>query len=1369
MRWKEYLEYEKNRDVNVNKIYNKLGMDINTVTQNSEAQLYTPNKDSSKDVSMWLTRNNKDEEAERVKKLQEISDRNKANIDNIVAESKIKKTSTNNTSLSPLENDSATKNKKKKKSFLSDFVGGVLDVGNNLLLAEHNLNKSTKEAMLNSDIDMMKSMGLTDEEIAAKMKKMTGVDNVGSGADVVNAKNERLAKNKADIYDKYSTVSDDDSAISKIGKNIAYSAPQMLTYAIPGAGQVLGTVNSYGDGYGNAKNKGLDDSQANLYGLREGAFDLAVVPSLLKGKSTLGKSIANAAAKGTAEGVVRQGSEYLFKDEEGNSIGAKTPGEFAKNVAMQGAMSTLMGAGAHGANKAIGKASDVIGKNVDTRFNNMFDEMDGFVKTVDTDNVGLNMPFSKVKTEKSSNKNYPKKVEVVNEIPKVKGLNVDVNRDLSNIKEVGDRNVRLLSNEMGELKPYIREEATATLRELDDVIKGERFAHYDDVTGETVVTGTQKQVSSTIQAIQDLIPNASYDKIRKGLNDIVEGKDTSIAKKIELILDDNLSNGRLSGNEGFEVPANSEYLWIKKAYDGLNNGDTSTLFGGNDNVMVSESRAAEPRLDNTVKIANEVASDKIEMDSPIGNSRFANVTHQNKHDVPIEYKQAVEKLETSYNIGNNKTDNAAAKEVVEGDSNSLAKWFNGGFESLDKGMDTHIGMELAKKALADGDVNTYSEIVSKLSEKASKNGQDIQALAFYNSQTPEGMAVSVTKNIRKIQDDVLSGKSAKVREQFDIAKSEMNEEQLIEFCKKNKIPYLDSEQLSNVQDIQRQILAASDEKEIVRLTALRNKEISKNIPKSTLSKVNDYRYKSMLFNPKTLLSRNPIASLTRMGTDAIGNPLGVALDKLASNKTGLRTRFGNDFSQTGNVIKNSIDDMNFDFKNGVNTSDGNMYGIDFNGGSDKLSDKAFKWAMELGDRPFADTVENAQLNGYMKEMGITDIKNVPSEMRELFKLRGKENNFQNKHYATDWVNKGKRIPVIGQLLDATMPFVNTNLNLLQDTVERSPVGLAKGIYDYSKVLRGKTGTDVLGAQKKAVDEITKGAVGLGTTALGYALADNLTGNYSNDSKVKAVQQDMGMRENALKIGDYNFDLSQLSTLMPNMVLGKHLKDNGLSSTSVGNGIGQQIETAIKSSPFSGLTNFTDDMSEHGLQTAVTNLVGNYANQYVPTIIKQTNNLLDPLRRDTYDENPLKRQINNIVSGVPGLSLTLASQHNTLGEDKLKYPNMEDGEVVFNSYLNPFLTSKAGGDNYEQLQRILNVANEAGDSDHIPSRYSKRFNYTTTGGDRISYNLSNDELAEWKRLYAKYSKNAKSQKQFEEALEKANDDMRAKVKPRNAKK
>lgn len=1120
-----------------------------------------------------------------------------------------KRTSTNNTSLSPLGSDDNTviKNKKKKKSFLSDFVGGVLDVGNNLLLAENNLNKSTKENMFNADIDMMRSMGLNDEEISSKMKKMTGVDNVSSGADVVNAKNQRLAKNKADIYDKYSTVSDDDSTISKIGKNIAYSAPQMLTYAIPGAGQVLGTVNSYGDGYGNAKNKGLDDSQANLYGLREGAFDLAVVPSLLKGKSTLGKSIANAATKGTAEGVVRQGSEYLFKDEDGNSIGAKTPGEFANNVAMQGAMSTLMGAGAHSANKAIGKASDVIGKNIDTRFNNMFDEMDGFVKTVDTDGVGLKTPFSKVKVGTNATK-------IENKAPVFEKTNVD------------------------DSKVY------------------------------------------------------------------VEAMDSETPK----------------------------------------------------------------RFDNTVKISDEVVVDKVEMDSSIGNSRFANVTHQNKYDVPIEYKQAVEKLETSYNMGNNKTDNAAAREVVEGDSNSLAKWFNGGFESLDKGMDTHIGMELAKKALADGDVNTYSEIVSKLSEKASKNGQDIQALAFYNSQTPEGMAVSVTKNIRKIQDDVLSGKSAKVREQFDIAKSEMNEDQLIEFCKKNKIPYLDSEQLSNVQDIQKQILAATDEKEIVRLTALRNKEISKNIPKSTLSKVNDYRYKSMLFNPKTLLSRNPIASLTRMGTDAIGNPLGVALDKLASSKTGLRTRFRNDFSQTGNVIKNSIDDMNFDFKNGVNTSDGNMYGIDFNGGSDKLSDKAFKWAMELGDRPFADTVENAQLLGYMKEMGITDIKDVPSEMRELFKLRGKENNFQNKNFATNWINKGKELPVVGQLLDATMPFANTNLNILQDTFERSPIGLAKGVYDYGKVLNGNVKGDISMAQKKAVDEITKGAVGLGTTALGYALADNLTGNYSNDSKVKAVQQDMGMRENALKIGDYNFDLSQLSTLMPNMVLGKHLKDNGLGSTSVGNGIGQQIETAIKSSPFSGLTNFTDDMSEHGLQTAVTNLVGNYANQYVPTIIKQTNNLLDPLRRDTYDENPLKRQINNIVSGVPGLSLTLDSQHNTLGEDKLKYPNMEDGEVVFNSYLNPFLTSKAGGDNYEQLQRILNIANETGDSSHIPSKYSKTFSYTTTDGDRTSYNLSKDELAEWKRLYAKYSKNAKSQEQFQEALKKANDEMKNRVKPKNAK-
>ena len=1215
MRWKEYLEYEKNRDTNVKKIYNKLGMDIDTVTKNSEAQLYTPNKDSNKDVSMWLTRNNKDEEAERVKKLQEISDRNKANIDKVVAESKTKKAGTSNSAgLNPLEseNNASKGNKKGLGQIAHDFfIGGIDDDGNDKFMKLFGVDWKAPESQINYQ--------------KSQQAKKDSVSNV---------------LNKHGYLEKGSTDEEANEYYSNVMKDMGYS-DEDINKSLGFGGEValnkgfLGKVNS---SIRNAVAPGADDVMQMVVnenernrGSKFGNFASGLVGNIIGlamnpgGGTAQGTTLLNA-ADGFAEGVASKVAPKL-----GNSIAGKVGtnairgavdggvggvldtlrGDDSENLASNVVNGALGGALMFGGQKALGEVKNSIGGNIDGKFNALFDDMDGFVKGVDTDNVnytGLKTPFSEVKVETNGAK-------VKNKVPVFEEVNID------------------------DGKVY------------------------------------------------------------------VEAMDSETPK----------------------------------------------------------------RFDNAVKISDEVVADKVEMDSPIGNSRFANVTHQNKHDVPIEYKQAVEKLETSYNIGNNKTDNAAAKEVVEGDSNSLAKWFNGGFESLDKGMDTHIGMELAKKALADGDVNTYSEIVSKLSEKASKNGQDIQALAFYNSQTPEGMAASVTKNIRKIQDDVLNGKGAKVREQFDIAKSEMNEEQLIEFCKKNKIPYLDSEQLSNVQDIQKQILAATDEKEIIRLTALRNKEISKNIPKSTLSKVNDYRYKSMLFNPKTLLSRNPIASLTRMGTDAIGNPLGVALDKLASNKTGLRTRFGNDFSQAGNVIKNSIDDMNFDFKNGVNTSDGNMYGIDFNGGSDKLSDKAFKWAMELGDRPFADTVENAQLLGYMKEMGITDIKDVPSEMRELFKLRGKENNFQNKHYATDWVNKGKRIPVIGQLLDSTMPFVNTNLNLLQDTVERSPVGLAKGIYDYSKVLRGKTGTDVLGAQKKAVDEITKGAVGLGTTALGYALADNLTGNYSNDSKVKAVQQDMGMRENALKIGDYNFDLSQLSTLMPNMVLGKHLKDNGLSSTSVGNGIGQQIETAIKSSPFSGLTNFTDDMSEHGFQTAVTNLVGNYANQYVPTIIKQTNNLLDPLRRDTYDENPLKRQINNIVSGVPGLSLTLDSQHNTLGEDKLKYPNMEDGEVVFNSYLNPFLTSKAGGDNYEQLQRILNVANEAGDSDHIPSRYSKRFNYTTTGGDRISYNLSNDELAEWKRLYAKYSKNAKSQKQFEEALEKANDDMRAKVKPRNAKK
>lgn len=178
MRWKEYLEYEKNRDVNVNKIYNKLGMDINTVTQNSEAQLYTPNADKNKDISMWLTRNNKDDEAERVRKLQEISDNNKANIDKIVAESKTKKVgSSNNAGLNPLgdENNTSKGSKKGVGQIVHDFlIGGIDDDGNDKFMKlfgvdwkapESQINyQKSQEAKKNAVTDIISENGYLDKD-----------------------------------------------------------------------------------------------------------------------------------------------------------------------------------------------------------------------------------------------------------------------------------------------------------------------------------------------------------------------------------------------------------------------------------------------------------------------------------------------------------------------------------------------------------------------------------------------------------------------------------------------------------------------------------------------------------------------------------------------------------------------------------------------------------------------------------------------------------------------------------------------------------------------------------------------------------------------------------------------------------------------------------------------------------------------------------------------------------------------------------------------------------------------------------------------------------------------------------------------------
>ena len=428
MRWKEYLDYEKNRDTNVSKIYNKLGMDINAVTQNSEAQLYTPNADKNKDVSMWLTRNNKDDEAERVRKLQEISDNNKANIDKIVAESKTKKAGASNSAgLNPLdgENNTSKGNKRGVGQIVHDFlIGGIDDDGNDKFMKLFGVDWKAPE----SQINYQKSQQAKKDTIANILSE-NGYLEKDASEEEANKYYSDLMKNMGYSDEEINKAMGFGGQVS-LNKSFLGKVNSSIRNAIaPGADDVMQMVVNE-----NEKNRGSKFGNF-ASGLVGNTIGLAMNPG---GGTAQGTTLLNA-ADNFAEGVASKVAPKL-----GNSIAGKVGtkavrgavdggiggvldtlrGDDSENLASNIASGALGGALMFGGQKALGEVGNAIDSNINGKFNALFDDMDGFVKGVDTDNVnytGLKTPFSEVKAETNGAK-------VKNKVPVFEEANIDDGR-----------------------------------------------------------------------------------------------------------------------------------------------------------------------------------------------------------------------------------------------------------------------------------------------------------------------------------------------------------------------------------------------------------------------------------------------------------------------------------------------------------------------------------------------------------------------------------------------------------------------------------------------------------------------------------------------------------------------------------------------------------------------------------------------------------------------------------------------------------------------------------------------------------------------------------------------------------------------------
>ena len=989
----------------------------------------------------------------------------------------------------------------------------------------------------------------------------------------------------------------------------------------------------------------------------------------------------------------------------------------------------------------------------------LFDDTIDHLNTTALDNTTSDFS-AKVKYVPKTNKanNTIKKANIKYDLPNVSGL--DLNRSFENFTDIGgNKKISLLSEQMGELKPYINDRAGELLDDLKNSTFHESSViakNYDDyVIGDKLQERftTPTITSETIEVIKAQT-GKSYAEIEKGLQDLINGKNNALTRKLEVIIDDMLTNGYTSGvTQRVPIDANNEYLEIKEAYKHLQDGTFDTYVKNNsqaDISLLNQSKQSIPvkaenftegqeTLNKAILNPNEVAMSKLEETKL---SKHANDTALNSPYVTKKMKQAISEKDYEYFVHHDTDVLAKASE------NALKENAVNDFIAYKGKMtDEYIatGEVLFKKLQNEGKFDEALNVIEKLTTEGSNLGQSLRMYRLMNSLTPEGKLIYTQRMIDKYNSSLNDMDKA-------IKMNDEQAKQILEHMKK-------AESLEG----------RAKSKEIAKA----NKIIEKIIPSSFMDKINGFRYINMLFNPKTLLKNvfgNVVNNTANVGRDFVGS----GIDKLVSSKTGQRTLYMPNIESTiayfkggANGLKNVVDD----FVEGIDTTRVGKEGVKNNPfrnsknfvgkGLEKVSD-LLSFGLKIGDEPFKNASYQAYITNYMKHNNITDMADVPQKILDEAEKVGREAVYQLRTDLGDLINKGKnsKNKVINAATNIALPFSQTPSAILDTAINYTPVGAIRGLNNINKAIKGtkanagtKLVNNAFSNQRKGVNQLASSIFGTGLTGLGIVGAKNglLTGDISQDKDVRNLEQQVGMQPYAFKLGDTYNSLDFMQPLSSPLMVGADLSNAKKDNVSLGDIAKNSIETTINSITGNSYLDGISGLFSKDFGQMPEYLMGEGLKQMIPfsslggAITRQVN----PNKKDTSSNNTLDAVLNTALSKYPFTVEQLPNKTDTLGNDVLYNEGFGKVGSFINNFVNPLNTTKYQPNEIEK--NVLDMYNKTGDTVQFPRVAPNSISL----GNGESYVLTADDKKEYSKLINKYLSNTKeTPEEYQKAMTKA---------------
>ena len=662
------------------------------------------------------------------------------------------------------------------------------------------------------------------------------------------------------------------------------------------------------------------------------------------------------------------------------------------------------------------------------------------------------------------------------------------------------------------------------------------------------------------------------------------------------------------------------------------------------------------------------------------NEAFSEKTRNKLAGDPVEYKPTTneERLARANEI-------LSTKSLDEVDSYLRDNYFNTADRNRNSG-DTVLAGEFAKMLDADGQYGRATEIINKMSEIATKQGQQIQALSIMSNRSPEGIANMAQTAIQKgggkvdgeLRKQILSNTQdiGKIRakmaelntENSDISYKIMNGE--------GDLPALRKRQM----EIGQEYRTCLDQEG--RSFAKLSETVSNNSPRDKSVFGSVWRA-GLLSGPRTHVG-NAVSNTFQNALNAGADRIAAGLDWARTKITGGEREVVSSAGGRGKGLKRGLSAAGEVMKTGTNLWEGtekvtsgqgaNAWGyggeLEFkNKIADTMVAKPTNYvfrAMSAGDLPFRySAFENAirteakrqGMNQGYKGQALQDYINsrvaTPDPDLQAYGIKkGNESVYDADTFLSrtmssldKQINKidnkvGRNAAKTAKTLIA--PFVKVPSKVLSTAVDYSPVGAVQAVVK-------KVG----GSKNYSVGQFETDLAksGLGSTAfvgLGYALssAGLLTGGYPEEQKERDRWKAEGIEPNSVKIGDKYVSLNYLGPAAILMGMGagvqkRQEKGQDPFTISVG-AVGDTFNAFFEQSYVQGLNsaiNAVKDSQRYGESYA-----NSLARGLVPNILRQTAVATDDKQRQV--DNPLEA----ITSGIPGLSKTLDAKVDVYGRE-----------------------------------------------------------------------------------------------------------------------